>query len=167
MVAPPSVDLVVLGMILFISGWCPDGYVGFSLPDCHIQLNRNQGEMNNSDNKILIALAIVLLCMGLPSYVVTLKVLKTAYNKKELITTGVFSVCRNPLFAAVIFLILPGIILFFNSWLLLTIPCFMYIMCKMFLHREECLMEKEFGQEYIDYKNNTSAIFPKIWKYKR
>jgi protein-S-isoprenylcysteine O-methyltransferase Ste14 len=117
--------------------------------------------------KILIALGIFLLCLGIPSYVITLKALKTAYKKKELISTGIFSVCRNPLFAEVIFLILPGIILFFHSWLLLTIPCFMYIMFKIFINREEYLMEKEFGQEYIEYKNNTSAIFPKVWEYKK
>ena len=42
----------------------------------------------------------------------------------------------------------------------------MYIMFKIFINREEYLMEKEFGQEYIKYKNSTSAIFPKIWEYK-
>ena len=97
----------------------------------------------------------------------TLKKIKVAYKKQELITNGVFSICRNPLFALVIFLLLPGIILFFNSWILLTIPCFMYIMFKIFINREEYLMEKEFGQEYIKYKNNTSALFPKVWKYKK
>jgi protein-S-isoprenylcysteine O-methyltransferase Ste14 len=117
--------------------------------------------------KILKPLAIFLLCLGIPLYIATLKVLKAAYRKQELITNGIFSICRNPLFAVVIFLILPGIILLFNSWLLLTIPCFMYVMFKLFINREEYLMEIEFGQEYIKYKNNTSVIFPKIWKYKK
>jgi len=124
-------------------------------------------EINFVPYKILITLAIFLLCIGIPPYIITSKILKTAYKKNELITTGIFSLCRNPLFAVVIFLLLPGIILFFNSWLLLTIPCFIYIMFKIFINREESLMEKEFGQEYIKYKNNTSAIFPKIWKYKK
>jgi len=124
-------------------------------------------EINFIPYTILVAAAIILLCIGIPLYVMTLKALKTAYKKKELITTGVFSICRNPLFAEVIFLILPGIILFFNSWLLLTIPCFVYVMFKIFINREEYLMEKEFGQEYIEYKNNTSAIFPKLWEYKK
>lgn len=124
-------------------------------------------EINFIPYKILITLAIFLLCLGIPLYITTLKVLKAAYKKQELITNGAFSTCRNPLFAVVIFLILPGIILFFNSWLLLTIPCFMYIMFKIFINREEYLMEKEFGQDYIKYKNNTSAIFPRIWRYKK
>ena len=124
-------------------------------------------EINFIPNKILATLAIFLLCIGIPIYITTLKKLKAGYKKQELITNGVFSICRNPLFAVVIFLLLPGIILFFNSWILLTIPCFMYIMFKIFIRREEYLMEKEFGQEYIKYKDNTSALFPKVWKYKK
>lgn len=115
----------------------------------------------------LVIVAILLLCIGIPLYIVTLKVLKAAFKKQELITNGIFSICRNPLFAVVIFLLLPGIILFFNSWLLLSIPLFMYFIFKIFINREEYIMEKEFGQEYIKYKNNTSAIFPIIWKYKK
>ena len=124
-------------------------------------------EINFIPYSILITLAIFLLCIGIPLYIITLKVLKNAYKKQELLTNGIFSICRNPLFAEVIFLILPGILLFFNSWLLLTIPCFMYIMFKIFINREETLLEEEFGQEYNKYKNNTSVIFPEIWKYKK
>ena len=124
-------------------------------------------EINFIPNEILRTLAIFLLCLGIPLYITTLKVLKKAYKRQELITNGIYSVCRNPLFAVVIFLLLPGITLFLNSWVLLTIPCFMYFMFKIFINKEEHLMEKEFGQDYIKYKNNTPAIFPKIWKYKK
>ena len=117
--------------------------------------------------KVLIIIAFLLLVTGIPLYLKTLMVLKAAHKKQELITNGVFSICRNPLFAVVIFLLLPGILLLFNSWLLLTIPCFMFLMFKIFIIREEHLMADEFGQEYIDYKNSTSTIFPKIWKYKK
>ena len=122
-------------------------------------------EIHFITNKILITLAIFLLCVGIPLYIITFKLLKAAYKKQKLITNGIFSICRNPLFAEVIFLIFPGILLFFNSWLLLTIPCFMYLMFKIFINREESLMEEIFGQEYIIYKSNTSSIFPKVWKY--
>ena len=124
-------------------------------------------EINFIPNTIIMTLAIFLLCIGIPLYITTFKVLKAAYKDQKLITNGIFSICRNPLFAEVIFLLLPGIILFFNSWLLLTIPCFMYFMFKIFINREESLMEEIFGQEYVKYKNNVSAIFPKIWKFKK
>lgn len=91
--------------------------------------------------------------------------MKNAYIEEKLITNGIFKLCRNPLFAEVIFLILPGIILFFNSLLLLTIPCFMYFIFKVFINREEKLLEKKFGEKYTDYKKVTNAIFPKFWKF--
>lgn len=124
-------------------------------------------EIHFIPNNILIIIAVFLLCVGIPLYLITFKLLKTAYEKQKLITNGTFSTCRNPLFAEVIFLIMPGIILFFNSWLLLSIPCFMYIMFKIFIHKEESLLEEIFGQVYIKYKSNTSAIFPQIWKYNK
>lgn len=117
--------------------------------------------------KIIRILAVGLLCLGIPLYISTIRILKSAYKKQKLITRGIFSISRNPLFAVVIFLILPGILLFFNSWLLLTIPVFMVIMFKVFIKREEKLMEKAFGQDYIDYKRDTSVLFPEIWKYKK
>lgn len=124
-------------------------------------------EIDFIPDKILITIAVCLLCIGIPLYIATIKILKSAFNKEKLEINGIFSLCRNPLFAVVIFFLLPGIILFFNSWLLLTIPCFMYIMFKIFIKREEHLLAKKFGQEYIEYKNSTSAIFPKIWKFKK
>ena len=128
---------------------------------------RSVFEFRHIPGNILIGAAIVLLCIGIPFYLTTLKVLKTAYKKRKLITKGIFSICRNPLFAVVIFFLLPGLLLLFDSWLLLTIPCFMYFMFKIFINREEALMEKVFGQEYVAYKNNTPALFPKVWKYKK
>ena len=118
-------------------------------------------------NNILIGVATVLLCIGIPLYVATLKMLKAAYKNQELVTGGLFSICRNPLFAVVIFMLLPGIVLFFNSWLLLTIPVFMVVMFKIFIHGEESLMEREFREEYIQYKNRTPALFPKFWKFRK
>jgi len=114
-------------------------------------------------HQVLIILAIILLCIGIPFYIYTAKKLKNAYKEQKLVTNGIFKLCRNPLFAEIIILIFPGIILFFNSWLLLTIPCFMYFMIKVFINREEKLLEKKFGKEYIDYKKVTNAIFPKLW----
>jgi protein-S-isoprenylcysteine O-methyltransferase Ste14 len=110
-------------------------------------------------------IAILLLCIGIPVYMYTLKIIVKGFNNHELITTGIFSLSRNPLFAEVIFFILPGIILFFNSWLLLLIPCFLYLMVKIFIYREEVLLERTFGQEYIEYKKNVPAVFPKLLRF--
>jgi len=136
----------------------------FTIPIVIINYFYNSNfKINFIPHQVLITLTILLLCIGIPSYIYTTKKLKNAYKEQKLITDGIFRFCRNPLFAEVIFLILPGIILFFNSWLLLTIPCFMYFMFKLFIGREEKLLEKQYGKEYIDYKKVTNAIFPKFW----
>jgi protein-S-isoprenylcysteine O-methyltransferase Ste14 len=138
----------------------------FAIPVVSINyIFRSNFKISFIPHHVLIILAIILLCAGIPFYVHTAKKLKNAYKEQKLITNGIFKLCRNPLFAEVIFLILPGIILFFNSWFLLTIPCFMYFMFKVFIKREEKLLEKKFGKEYIDYKKVTNAIFPKFWKF--
>ena len=64
---------------------------------------------------ILIIAAILLLCIGIPLYAMTVKALKAAYKEGKLLTRGMFAISRNPLFAVVILLLLPGIILFFRS----------------------------------------------------
>ncbi len=110
----------------------------------------------------LLILSIVLLITGIPLYIFTVKKIKSAFKQNILLTGSIFAFCRNPLFAVVIFMILPGIILLFKSWLLLTIPVFMYAVFAKFIKEEEALMAEQFGQAYIDYRNKVPAIFPKF-----
>ncbi|MBN2159422.1 MAG: isoprenylcysteine carboxylmethyltransferase family protein [Spirochaetes bacterium] len=119
-----------------------------------------------SYNKIVI-LAIILLSIGVPCYIYTVKIIKNAFIEEKLITNNIFSICRNPLFAIVIFFILPGILLFFKSWLLLAIPFVLYLIFKIFISREEKLLEDKFGQDFTNYKKSTPTIFPMVWKFKR
>lgn len=118
-------------------------------------------------NRIIIILAIILLGIGIPLYIYTLNTIKKVYLEETIVTKGVYSICRNPLFAIVIFLILPGVLLFFTSWLLLTIPLLLYMCFDKFIIQEELLLENTFGKEYVDYKKHTPRIIPKLWKYKK
>lgn len=118
-------------------------------------------------NKLIIILAIILLGIGIPLYIYTLKTIKGVYHEKKIVTTGVYSICRNPLFAIVIFLILPGILLFFMSWLLLTIPLLLYLCFQKFIEQEELLLASTYGEEYVFYKKHTPRIIPMFWKFKK
>ena len=110
----------------------------------------------------LLILSIVLLIAGIPLYIFTVKKIKSAFKQNILLTGSIFAFCRNPLFAVVIFMILSGIILLFRSWLLLTIPVFMYAVFTKFIKEEEALMAERFGQAYIDYMKKVPALFPLI-----
>lgn len=82
------------------------------------------------------------------------------FNKGELVTTGIFSVVRNPIYAAWILFILPGIMIFFQSWLMLATSLVTYIIFKAFIKEEEQYLEKTFGQAYLDYKSKVNGLFP-------
>jgi protein-S-isoprenylcysteine O-methyltransferase Ste14 len=115
----------------------------------------------------MVVSAFILLSIGILLYLYTLNIIKKGFKEEKLLTQGIYSVCRNPLFAIVIFIILPAILLFFKSWLLLIIPVLFYVIFQIFIGKEEELLEKKFGNEYIKYKTNTSRIIPIFWKFRR
>ncbi len=111
----------------------------------------------------VVLIASLLLVTGVPLYLIIGKTIKKAFAERKLVTDGMFAYCRNPLFTVVIFLVLPGLLLFANSWLLLTMPVFMLIMVNVFIYREEVQLEEIFGEEYRKYKLRTNAVIPKFW----
>lgn len=78
-------------------------------------------------------------------------------NKSELVTHGLFSISRNPVFLGMmlslfsIFLVLPNILTFFIAFT-------GYIVIQIQIRLEEEFLLKEFGQKYLDYKNNTRRL---------
>ena len=78
-------------------------------------------------------------------------------NKTELITKGLFSYSRNPIFLGMIisvtgiFFILPNAITFF---LMLST----YIVIQIEIRLEENFLEKQHGQEYLSYKQTTKRL---------
>ena len=78
-------------------------------------------------------------------------------NKTELITKGLFSYSRNPIFLGMIisvtgiFFILPNAITFF---LMLST----YIVIQIQIRLEEKFLERQHGQEYLSYKQTTKRL---------
>lgn len=102
----------------------------------------------------------LLLIIGIPFFVISVKTLFKEFYKGELITEGVYGIVRNPLYSSFICFIVPGIVVLSKSLLLMTIPVFMYFVFKILINKEEVYLEKVFGQEYRDYKIKTNSIFP-------
>ncbi|MBV1921183.1 MAG: isoprenylcysteine carboxylmethyltransferase family protein [Pseudomonadales bacterium] len=70
-----------------------------------------------------------------------------------IINSGPFKYSRNPIYFAFSMIQLGAAVLLANLWiLLLLIPAFL-IMTKFVIEREEAFLTQEFGQPYIDYKN--------------
>ena len=78
-------------------------------------------------------------------------------NKTKLVTDGVFSISRNPIFLGMIisvlglFLILPNTLTFF-----LTITT--YIIIQIQIRLEEEFLQKQHAQDYVNYKLKTKRL---------
>lgn len=109
---------------------------------------------------LLSGLGVVLILIGIPFFIISVIAVTRAYNSNSLVTHGIYGCCRHPLYSAWVVFIVPGIVLLVNNWIGLTAPLFMYILlCKLVI-KEEVFLERVFGSEYIDYKNETPCILP-------
>lgn len=111
----------------------------------------------------LLAAGSALFLLGLVLQAVAGRALAKAYCQDRLVTTGPYAICRNPLYANVIFTIAPGIALMCRSWPMLAASLLLYVLVRLHIRREETYLENRFGQDYIDYRRRTNAIFPTIY----
>jgi protein-S-isoprenylcysteine O-methyltransferase Ste14 len=111
------------------------------------------------DRPLYIA-GIILLVIGLVFYAVTVRLLLKGIRTTTLMTTGTYYLCQNPLYTAMILLIMPAISFLLHTWLILTTSLVAYIMFKINIKSEYREMEEFFGKAYLDYKKNTPEFFP-------
>ena len=112
----------------------------------------------------LAAAAALLLLASVPLYLAAIVPLRKAYAKDRLVTGGAYAVCRHPLYAMWILLIMPAVALLLKSWLFLSTAAFMYAVARIEIRREETYLEERFGRQYVEYKRRVNAIFPKLWR---
>lgn len=82
------------------------------------------------------------------------------FKPGELITSGPFSLCRNPIYSSIIVFIIPSIALIIHSGLVFTIAVVLYIGFKISIHGETIVLKRIFGEKYITYEKSVNEIFP-------
>ena len=71
-----------------------------------------------------------------------------------LITTGIFSITRNPMYLG-LFFVISSTVLFFGSWFgIIILIFFVWYINKFQIIPEEEAMEKLFGNKYNEYRKN-------------
>ena len=68
------------------------------------------------------------------------------------VTDGIYSYTRNPMYLAMVILLIALAFLLNNLWILIVIPFFMAVMHKGVITREEAYLERKFGSQYTEYK---------------
>ena len=78
-------------------------------------------------------------------------------NKTELITKGLFSYSRNPIFLGMIISV-TGIFFILPNAITLFLMLSTYIVIQIQIRLEEKFLEKQHGQEYLSYKQTTKRL---------
>jgi protein-S-isoprenylcysteine O-methyltransferase Ste14 len=107
----------------------------------------------------LLIAGILVLAIGLVFYAATGKTLLKGLKENKLMTTGPYRYSQNPLYAVMILLMIPGIALALNSWIVVTTSLIAFIIFKINIHTEYEEMEKFFGDEYREYQKRTPEFF--------
>ena len=86
---------------------------------------------------------------------------RRAFKKRVLVTDGIYSICRHPLYT--LFLVwLCGVVLAFRSWVMLVVPLVTYLGARILIRSEERLLARRFGQVYLAYQKEVNPFFPTL-----
>jgi protein-S-isoprenylcysteine O-methyltransferase Ste14 len=116
---------------------------------------------------ILLSAGIIFLAVGLVFYAFTVRHLLKGLKNTKLMTKGPYGMCKNPLYASMILLLLPGLALVMNSWLVLITSFLAYLMFKTQIKAEYQEMEKFFGEDWKAYHRETPELMPKLKRKKK
>ncbi len=78
----------------------------------------------------------------------------------RLVTSGPYRLCRHPMYAALIWFILPALGLISHSWLVMANVGLTYLAFKLLIGREDRYLETAFGAEYLAYRARTNELLP-------
>lgn len=111
---------------------------------------------------IIAGIFMILLGIYLWIQAVIVQKINKKVTEKKLITTGVYSIVRNPVYSAFIF-IFTVLLLFTANYILLILPfvfwAFLTILMK---NTEEKWLKNEFGEEYETYLKQVNRVIPRI-----
>lgn len=105
----------------------------------------------------------VLIACGAAVLVISTRAVYPAFRQGRLVTTGIFGLVRNPIYAAWTLLIVPGILLIARCAIMWLVPVFMYAVFKVLIRAEDEYLERKFGAEYRAYRAKTGELFPRLW----
>lgn len=113
---------------------------------------------------LLVASGVILMAIGIPIWIIAGKQVDRAFEEGVLATQGMYALCRHPIYGNAIFFTIPGILLFFRSWLLFTVPMAMYVIGRLLIREEEDHLRQKFGPAYREYERQVNPLFPRVWK---
>ena len=97
------------------------------------------------------AISILILIPGITTWIWSVVLILTKIPRKELITTGPYSLVKHPLYTGVALLVIPWVGILLNSWLGILIGIIVYIGSRLYSPEEEKVLSKIFGDAWTVY----------------
>ena len=116
--------------------------------------------ISQASSSVCLIAGLLLFAMGVSVYLAALVNLWAGLRSGGLVTHGLYAIMRHPLYAASIFLVIPGVAIAFRSWLLLLMPLVAYVACRAVLPAEEGELLDRYGDQFMQYRRRTNALFP-------
>jgi protein-S-isoprenylcysteine O-methyltransferase Ste14 len=98
-------------------------------------------------------ISVIILIPGVTIWIWSVILILTKIPRKELITTGPYSLVKHPLYTGVALLVLPWAGILFNTWLGIIIGIIVYIGSRIYSPEEEKILSKIFGDSWKTYCN--------------
>jgi protein-S-isoprenylcysteine O-methyltransferase Ste14 len=108
---------------------------------------------------VLAAIGVALILIGILMVISCGRKLLKSFNNGLLMTDGLYRIFRNPMYAAYLLFVIPGICLLFNSWLALTAVIINYILFLVLIKREHHYLRLKFGSQYEKYLDKVFIKF--------
>ena len=143
---------VITCLILTIGGIC-----------LHLKGYLYQGELNKGKIIFIIA-GILLILFGIYLWLqaVIVEKINKKVKEKKLITSGVYSFVRNPVYSAFIFIFTGSLLLTANYFLLILPFIFWAFLTILMKNTEEKWLKNEFGKDYEIYLKEVNRVIPWI-----
>lgn len=107
----------------------------------------------------LVIVAVAMAVAGFTLNLISAFGMLSANRKGQLATGGFYSVFFHPMYTFQLLITVPGLLLFFNSWLVLVAVIPAFIAFKVFAKEEERYLEEKFGPLYKDYREKVRIKF--------
>ena len=111
---------------------------------------------------VLVIAGSLLTATGAGIYFAAASELRKGIRRGRLVTTGLYSFVRHPLYASWTFFLAPGIAVLSQSWLLVPIPLVMYVAVRIFVLAEDKALSERFGEAFGEYRKKTNPMFPRL-----
>ncbi len=108
----------------------------------------------------LIPIGYILLVIGLFFWGIAVLQLISGFSQGNLITTAAYGIARNPIYASMIWLVLPAVSCITQTWIYLAVSVFLYLSVILFIRKEEKRLLAAFGKEYEDYLKRVHRLIP-------